>query len=53
MSKLFRWYSWRHIKLSAWLFRHTRHECNHCCLWCEHFDRCLWDKVQEVNGYDV
>ena len=49
MGKLFRFYSWRHIKLAAWLFRQTRHECNRCCLWCEFFDRCLYDKVREVE----
>ena len=50
MGKLFRFYSWAHIKAAAWLMRQTWHECNHCCLWCEHFNQCLWDKVQEVQG---
>jgi len=49
MKKLFRFYTWERIRAAAWLFRNTRHECNRCCLWCEHFDRCFSDKVQEVG----
>lgn len=52
MRKLFRFYSWLHIKRAAWLMAHTRHECNHCCLWCEYFYRCFWDKVVELEGQE-
>lgn len=48
MGKLFRFYSWEHIKWAAWLFGKTRHECNHCCLWCPHFDKCLEDVMIQL-----
>jgi len=50
MGKLFRFYSWAHIKAAAWLFRRTRHECKRCCLWCPYFDQCYEDVLFGGEG---
>ena len=29
------------------MFLHTRDQCDHCCLWCEFFERCKWDYIYD------
>lgn len=53
MGKLFRFYSWMHIKKAVWLYRQTRHECNRCCLWCPYFERCFEEVVGDMLFEEV
>lgn len=49
MGKLFQWYTWQDIKDAVWLYRHTRHECTRCCLFCKYFVQCYYDVYREVR----